>query len=146
MKTCPVCRSRCFDDMPVCYGCLHDFERGILIKDAVDNVDKDAEDMPEEAVLPKPPSCSYAASSALQVLEESDRPHEVADASNGTSTPGTAAVKPPSLSIAGGHSFGVSGSDAAENKSRSSAFNNASPWLAIETNEGYRLVFRFESG
>ena len=25
MKTCPVCRARCFDDMEVCYGCLHRF-------------------------------------------------------------------------------------------------------------------------
>lgn len=27
MKTCPVCRSLCFDDMPVCYGCMHNFDR-----------------------------------------------------------------------------------------------------------------------
>lgn len=27
MKVCPVCGSRCFDDMEVCYGCLHDFTR-----------------------------------------------------------------------------------------------------------------------
>ena len=27
MKTCPVCKANCFDDMPVCYGCLHDFTR-----------------------------------------------------------------------------------------------------------------------
>lgn len=25
MKTCPVCKARCFDDMEVCYGCLHRF-------------------------------------------------------------------------------------------------------------------------
>ena len=25
MKVCPVCKSRCFDDMDKCYGCLHDF-------------------------------------------------------------------------------------------------------------------------
>ena len=30
MKTCPVCKSLCFDDMPVCYGCMHDFERDVL--------------------------------------------------------------------------------------------------------------------
>lgn len=24
-KTCPVCQSRCFDDMAVCYGCLYRF-------------------------------------------------------------------------------------------------------------------------
>ncbi|MDO4590110.1 MAG: hypothetical protein Q4B35_01765 [Slackia sp.] len=27
MKVCPVCSARCFDDMSVCYGCLHDFSR-----------------------------------------------------------------------------------------------------------------------
>lgn len=25
MKICPVCSARCFDDMDVCYGCLHTF-------------------------------------------------------------------------------------------------------------------------
>lgn len=25
MKICPVCNSRCFDDMDTCYGCLHRF-------------------------------------------------------------------------------------------------------------------------
>ena len=25
MKTCPVCQAVCFDDMDICYGCLHDF-------------------------------------------------------------------------------------------------------------------------
>lgn len=29
MKTCPVCKARCFDDMAVCYGCLHDFSRQV---------------------------------------------------------------------------------------------------------------------
>ena len=26
MKVCPVCKSRCFDDMKICYGCMHKFE------------------------------------------------------------------------------------------------------------------------
>ena len=25
MKTCPICKARCFDDMEVCYGCMHRF-------------------------------------------------------------------------------------------------------------------------
>lgn len=25
MKQCPVCKSQCFDDMDVCYGCMHRF-------------------------------------------------------------------------------------------------------------------------
>ena len=27
MKTCPVCKARCFDDMDTCFGCLQDFRR-----------------------------------------------------------------------------------------------------------------------
>lgn len=26
MKVCPVCKSRCFDDMDICYGCMHKFK------------------------------------------------------------------------------------------------------------------------
>lgn len=26
MKVCPVCSARCFEDMEVCYGCMHRFE------------------------------------------------------------------------------------------------------------------------
>ena len=26
MKTCPICKARCFDDMEICYGCMHRFE------------------------------------------------------------------------------------------------------------------------
>lgn len=32
MKVCPVCKSRCFDDMDVCYGCLHDFKKESQVK------------------------------------------------------------------------------------------------------------------
>lgn len=27
MKVCPICKSRCFDDMDTCYGCLHNFSK-----------------------------------------------------------------------------------------------------------------------
>lgn len=30
MKQCPVCKSQCFDDMDVCYGCMHRFDEGLL--------------------------------------------------------------------------------------------------------------------
>lgn len=26
MKVCPTCKSRCFDDMNTCYGCMHKFD------------------------------------------------------------------------------------------------------------------------
>lgn len=29
MKVCPVCKSNVFDDMQVCYNCLHDFKNNI---------------------------------------------------------------------------------------------------------------------
>ena len=28
MKECPICQASCFDDMDVCFGCLHCFEAG----------------------------------------------------------------------------------------------------------------------
>lgn len=27
MKVCPVCKSRCFEDMDICYGCLYKFKQ-----------------------------------------------------------------------------------------------------------------------
>lgn len=33
MKVCPVCKSRCFDDMDVCYGCMHKFTNNKQHKD-----------------------------------------------------------------------------------------------------------------
>lgn len=29
MKTCPICNARCFDDMALCYSCMHDFSMAI---------------------------------------------------------------------------------------------------------------------
>lgn len=26
MKICPICKARCFEDMEICYGCMHRFE------------------------------------------------------------------------------------------------------------------------
>ena len=33
MVECPVCKSMCFDDMEVCYGCMHRFDRGYVFSD-----------------------------------------------------------------------------------------------------------------
>ena len=30
MKTCPICSATCFDDMEICFECLHDFSAGIV--------------------------------------------------------------------------------------------------------------------
>lgn len=32
MKICPVCNARCYDDMSLCYGCLHDFSKDEYVK------------------------------------------------------------------------------------------------------------------
>ena len=29
MKTCPICQAVCFDDMDVCFGCLHSFANDV---------------------------------------------------------------------------------------------------------------------
>lgn len=57
MKTCPVCKASCFDDMETCFGCLHDFSRksasvpqhakGPILESSLED---DLE--PEEAILP----------------------------------------------------------------------------------------------
>ena len=44
MKVCPTCQSRCFDDMAVCYGCLHRFteksvEDGLREQPSIDTED-----------------------------------------------------------------------------------------------------------
>ncbi len=48
MKVCPVCQARCFDDMDVCYGCLHRFDgsqqHGVL---ADEDLDVDEAKLPE---------------------------------------------------------------------------------------------------
>lgn len=57
MKTCPVCKANCFDDMDVCFGCLHDFShQGFMTPQHArspvleSSVEDDLE--PEEAVIP----------------------------------------------------------------------------------------------
>ena len=35
MKSCPVCKARCFDDMEICYGCMHRFDEGASRDDAL---------------------------------------------------------------------------------------------------------------
>lgn len=34
MKTCPICKARCFDDMEICYGCMHRFEKDAVSQHA----------------------------------------------------------------------------------------------------------------
>lgn len=47
MRTCPVCKARCFDDMEVCYGCMHRFS-----EQDPDDFGKDAEVQEPSAKTP----------------------------------------------------------------------------------------------
>ena len=62
MKTCPICKARCFDDMEICYGCMHpsvsEERSGEKRVDALDSVDKPQDpksriDRDSEARLPE---------------------------------------------------------------------------------------------
>lgn len=33
MIQCPVCKSMCFDDMEICYGCMHRFDDPLALSD-----------------------------------------------------------------------------------------------------------------
>lgn len=57
MKLCPVCSSRCYDDMPVCYGCLHDFSKDEFPARMPDS-DMEAFAGVEEAVAPAASVCT----------------------------------------------------------------------------------------
>lgn len=48
MKQCPVCKARCFDDMEICYGCLHRFEEEY----PDDELDVEEADFPIESGVP----------------------------------------------------------------------------------------------
>ncbi|MEG0477097.1 MAG: hypothetical protein RR572_05460 [Raoultibacter sp.] len=53
MKTCPICKARCFDDMEICYGCMHQFEVAPPVPPA-------ASFAGDEAPQPTAPLCSVA--------------------------------------------------------------------------------------
>lgn len=55
MKTCPVCKARCFDDMEVCYGCMHRFAEGETAFDVP------VEDATPVAEMPLRPAVVHAA-------------------------------------------------------------------------------------
>lgn len=68
MKTCPVCGARCFDDMEVCYGCLHDFTREDA-SPAGQAVASACEAEVEEAVMPTAPA-GQASSRVPRIAEQ----------------------------------------------------------------------------
>ena len=59
MKICPVCHGRCFDDMELCYGCLHRFDREPPENDAT----------PSSADQATAPISASAVQTALETLD-----------------------------------------------------------------------------
>ena len=58
MKTCPVCKARCFDDMEICYGCMHRFE------DDADNKEMRVEDATGIEDMPLRPTAMHESRNA----------------------------------------------------------------------------------
>lgn len=50
MKTCPICKARCFDDMEICYGCMHHFAEEPAMPVADDAQQRDAPESPDAAI------------------------------------------------------------------------------------------------
>ena len=38
MKTCPICNAQCFDDMDICYGCMHRFSEEKEVVKQLDDI------------------------------------------------------------------------------------------------------------
>lgn len=53
MKICPVCHSRCFDDMDMCYGCLYRFSGEVPPLCGDDGFDDISGEIAEPAFSPK---------------------------------------------------------------------------------------------
>lgn len=75
MKTCPVCKSRLFDDMDTCYGCMYRFG------------DKSEGEREGLAVLPVSPSPKETLPEQLpskELMLESEETHHCKEFSGGT--------------------------------------------------------------
>lgn len=55
MKRCPVCNARCFDDMKICFGCLHRFD------------DEAFDDLPDMTAIALEEPRGFALQSPLQI-------------------------------------------------------------------------------
>lgn len=70
MKICPVCSARCYDDMSVCYGCLHDFSKDEHVKEMPDGYPAALKDKE----LPFDFSALAAQDSSIEEVEEAVNP------------------------------------------------------------------------
>lgn len=97
MKICPVCNARCFDDMEVCYGCLHRFAQE-LGSEAL-------EMMGDQAPLtePKPEGFPVVFGRSEEVKErefsQADGAEKVATASGGEAPSARTGVEQPRQSV-----------------------------------------------
>ena len=48
MKTCPVCKAQCFDDMAICFGCMYHFPEDTQKEESSQVIEQDQEDMAEQ--------------------------------------------------------------------------------------------------
>ena len=63
MKICPVCKARCFDDMQVCYGCMHRFDQDAQAKESQSSQDSHISEVAEPPVSSASSKTNYAAPS-----------------------------------------------------------------------------------
>lgn len=127
MKTCPVCKANCFDDMEICFGCLHSFARDAERQPSgplhartpvlESSLEDDLE--PDEAVLP---ARRQAGASVPECVAPSSVGQDLSPA-----------VPSPSASLAlagaaqgGPYSIGIA------------------PGISMDVPDGFRLVLRFE--
>lgn len=156
MKVCPVCKSLCFDDMPVCYECMHGFDRGTPCaaegeRPSEGDVDRSGRQAPSSDAGAASAVGSDGVVERLGVSPQ--RPHEPSSYSNGPSRrcddgiQTTASLRIPMVTSVLPR---TSASDSASRElhpRRSGASHEAAPFscLTIEAPAGCRVVLRVES-
>ncbi|MCL1797820.1 MAG: hypothetical protein FWG24_05880 [Eggerthellaceae bacterium] len=95
MKICPICNARCFDDMEICFGCMHRFD---ILGQAVEELSLFEEIDHQD--IPLPQKKFQPRHAALPNMVKIDIP--VSETSDGLAAPST-----PSLSDLSDTSGGV---------------------------------------
>lgn len=138
MKTCPVCRSLCFDDMPVCYGCMHNFDRdGSCMGGHSDSAASSGR--LAGGVAPGKDAAAPRDGKKDGIAMEEEKPSASEGERRATlRIPMVTSVAPGSF-LSGSASGLSSGTHSGSVEPPASA-----PFLAIEAPEGYRMVLRLE--
>ena len=107
MKTCPVCKAQCFDDMSICYGCMYHFPESAQTRNSSQKTKQDQEEAVEqfpeeppaavidqvEAFTPDAPTDALQMEEGPQALQDNTSMQETGECvdgvkgSNVTSTP-----------------------------------------------------------